>query len=69
VDEPGLRVPDPGVWTRPFVAVPLWELAPELVLPGCGRRLAGVVAGMSRAGLEPLGELTRLLRAEVEHES
>ncbi|MBI5486383.1 MAG: 2-amino-4-hydroxy-6-hydroxymethyldihydropteridine diphosphokinase [Deltaproteobacteria bacterium] len=69
VEEEGLRLPDPAIWARPFVAYPLWELAPELVLPGDGRRLAEVVAGMSREGLEPLGELTGLLKAEVEHGS
>jgi 2-amino-4-hydroxy-6-hydroxymethyldihydropteridine diphosphokinase len=69
LDEEGLRVPDPDVRRRPFVAFPLWELAPDLVLPDDGRRLAEVVAGMSREGMEPLGELTRLLRVEVKHGS
>ena len=69
LDEEGLRVPDPDVRSRPFVAFPLWELAPDLVLPDDGRRLAEVVAGLSCEGMEPLGELTRLLRVEVEHGS
>jgi len=69
VEEDGLRLPDPDVWTRPFVAIPLWELAPELVLPGVGGRLGVGVGGLSRVGLEPLGELTGLLKAEVEHGS
>jgi 7,8-dihydro-6-hydroxymethylpterin-pyrophosphokinase len=67
LEEEGLRLPDPDVRVRPFVAFPLWELAPDLVLPGDGVRLADVIAGLSREGMEPLGELTRLLRAEVEH--
>jgi 2-amino-4-hydroxy-6-hydroxymethyldihydropteridine diphosphokinase len=69
VREPDLEVPDPELLVRPFAAWPLWELAPELVVPGSGRRLADVVAGLSREGMEPLPELTRRLRVEAEHES
>ena len=65
VREPDLTLPDPDILERPFVAVPLWELAPDLALPGSGRRLADVVGAMSKAGLEPWPELTRRLQAEV----
>jgi 2-amino-4-hydroxy-6-hydroxymethyldihydropteridine diphosphokinase len=68
VREPDLVVPDPDVLVRPFVAVPLCELAPDLVVPGSGRRLADVVANLAQGGMEPLPELTRRLRAEVEDE-
>jgi 2-amino-4-hydroxy-6-hydroxymethyldihydropteridine diphosphokinase len=69
VREPGLEVPDPELLVRPFAAWPLWELAPELVVPGSGRRLADAVQELARGGMEPLPELTRRLRVEVEHES
>lgn len=36
VDEPGLRVPHPGLPDRDFVLFPLLELAPELQIPGLG---------------------------------
>jgi len=65
VREPDLVLPDPEIVVRPFVAVPLWELEPGLVLPGSGRRLAEVVGAMSRTGLEPWPALTERLRAEV----
>jgi 2-amino-4-hydroxy-6-hydroxymethyldihydropteridine diphosphokinase len=36
-DEPGLRLPHPGVHERDFVLYPLAELAAELWIPGRGR--------------------------------
>lgn len=40
VTEPGLTVPHPRLEERSFVLAPLAELAPELVLAGCGRSVA-----------------------------
>ncbi len=37
IDEPGLRVPHPGIAVRNFVLLPLREIAPELAVPGLGR--------------------------------
>ncbi|MFO1408579.1 MAG: 2-amino-4-hydroxy-6-hydroxymethyldihydropteridine diphosphokinase [Steroidobacteraceae bacterium] len=52
VDEPGLCVPHPGLAERPFVLVPLGDIAPDLDVPGLGRvrALASrlVVTGLDR---------------------
>jgi 2-amino-4-hydroxy-6-hydroxymethyldihydropteridine diphosphokinase len=37
VEEPGLNVPHPAVSQRNFVLYPLADIAPTLVIPGCGR--------------------------------
>lgn len=37
VDRPGCRVPHPRLHERAFVLVPLWELAPQAMIPGRGR--------------------------------
>jgi 2-amino-4-hydroxy-6-hydroxymethyldihydropteridine diphosphokinase len=37
IDEPGLKVPHPGIAYRNFVLLPLREIAPDLVIPGLGR--------------------------------
>ena len=36
VDEPGLKVPHPGVSTRNFVLYPLADIAPTIKIPGLG---------------------------------
>jgi 2-amino-4-hydroxy-6-hydroxymethyldihydropteridine diphosphokinase len=55
VDEPDLRVPHPRYRERRFVLVPLLELAPELVDPVDGARLAQVLADLDDPqGLEKL---------------
>ena len=63
MDEPDMVIPDPGI-ARPFVAVPLLELAPGLVLPD-GRPLAELPGAADRKGLVPLADLTMLLRAAL----
>jgi 2-amino-4-hydroxy-6-hydroxymethyldihydropteridine diphosphokinase len=36
IDEPGLRIPHPGLTTRAFVLYPLAELVPQMEIPGAG---------------------------------
>ena len=47
MDEPGLRIPHPHLHERAFVLVPLFEIAPEALIPGhASVRVAhGLVAG------------------------
>ncbi len=61
----GLSIPDPEIVRRPFLAFPLQELAPDLVLPDSGRRLNEVVGAMTAGGLEPLADFTRALKKEI----
>ncbi|HEY3325277.1 MAG TPA: 2-amino-4-hydroxy-6-hydroxymethyldihydropteridine diphosphokinase [Planctomycetota bacterium] len=61
--EPDLRLPHPDIRRRAFVAVPLAEIAPELVLPDTGEKLGGLAISKQREGIEELGEFTRELRA------
>jgi 2-amino-4-hydroxy-6-hydroxymethyldihydropteridine diphosphokinase len=53
VDEPGLNVPHPAVSQRNFVLYPLADIAPTLVIPGCGR----VQDLLLRAGADGLSVL------------
>jgi 2-amino-4-hydroxy-6-hydroxymethyldihydropteridine diphosphokinase len=63
-----LELPAPEIQCRPFVAVPLAELAPELTLPGLGVRAASLAATMSNADMEPLASYTEQVRRGLRHE-
>lgn len=60
-----LTLPHPDVLERAFVAGPLSELAPDLILPGSGRALRDVVSALPPYPMEALDELTEQLRTEV----
>ena len=69
VDEPDLCLPDPDIRRRAFLALPLLELTPSLVLPDTGERLAAVAERWSTpegtAELEPMLALTRRLKERI----
>ena len=60
-----LDVPDPDLYERPFLAWPLYELVPAVVLPDTGLALAEVVQHMDRDGLVPEEQFTADLRARL----
>ncbi|MCU0934024.1 MAG: 2-amino-4-hydroxy-6-hydroxymethyldihydropteridine diphosphokinase, partial [Thiobacillaceae bacterium] len=51
--EPGLTLPHPRMAARAFVIAPLAEIAPDVLVPGCGRA-ADCLAGLSLDGVERL---------------
>jgi len=69
INEPELVIPDPDICTRAFVAAPLLELAPGLILPDSGKKLEDVVKSLPKGSMIPLAELTQALREEMDHES
>jgi 2-amino-4-hydroxy-6-hydroxymethyldihydropteridine diphosphokinase len=46
VDSGGLQIPHPRMAERRFVLEPLWEIDPELTIPGLGP-IAGLLAGVA----------------------
>jgi 2-amino-4-hydroxy-6-hydroxymethyldihydropteridine diphosphokinase len=68
VDERDLRLPDPDVRTRAFLAAGLLELDPELVLPDDGERLADLFSSATLAALTRAAEITEALRRSLRHE-
>jgi 2-amino-4-hydroxy-6-hydroxymethyldihydropteridine diphosphokinase len=57
-----LILPDPQALRRPFVAIPLRELAPGRVLPGAALPIGQAVADLLPAGMQPLDGYTERLR-------
>jgi 2-amino-4-hydroxy-6-hydroxymethyldihydropteridine diphosphokinase len=59
--------PDPEIARRPFLAIPLRELAPGLVLPGTGKTMEEIAAAFASPDLEPLIPYTERLRKDILH--
>ena len=59
-----IELPDPDISERPFLAIPLHELSPDLTLPGQSLPIAAVAGRLSAAGMQPLPDFTELLRKE-----
>jgi 2-amino-4-hydroxy-6-hydroxymethyldihydropteridine diphosphokinase len=55
IDSRRLQVPHPEISRRPFVLIPLYDIAPDLSLPGVGP-LSTLAQDASRAGLWRLSE-------------
>jgi 2-amino-4-hydroxy-6-hydroxymethyldihydropteridine diphosphokinase len=51
LDTPALTLPHPRMAERAFVLVPLLEIAPDLVSPVNGERLADLLAGLNQSGI------------------
>ncbi len=63
-----LALPDPDIPQRPFLAIPLHELAPGLILPGSGLRIQEAAASLSPNAMKPLSAFTERLRKEFLHD-
>jgi|SRR5206468_9532914 2-amino-4-hydroxy-6-hydroxymethyldihydropteridine diphosphokinase len=61
----GLTLPDPDILNRAFIAVPLYEIAPDLVLPGFGVPIRQVAERLATGSMQPLREYTQQLRNEL----
>ena len=60
-----LTLPAPDILERAFVAIPLCELAPDLLLPGSGLAICRVAERFAAEDMECLREYTRLLRNDL----
>lgn len=61
ISNPRLVLPDPGIVHYPFVALPLLDLAPDLMLPNASRSLKEIAEEMDASGLVPLTGFTSAL--------
>lgn len=65
IDAEGIKLPDPEILERPFLAIPLFELAPDMVLAGYGLRIGEIAAKLPLDGMKPLKDYVKLLREEM----
>lgn len=64
-EETRVQVLDSDLRSRPFLALPLHELAPDLVLPPDGQPLARIAASFTHHGMTPLTDFTQELRRSL----
>jgi 2-amino-4-hydroxy-6-hydroxymethyldihydropteridine diphosphokinase len=62
-----LMIPDPDIARRPFLAIPLAELAPDLVLPGSGKLINEIASSLMHLPMQPLNAYTERLRKELSY--
>jgi 2-amino-4-hydroxy-6-hydroxymethyldihydropteridine diphosphokinase len=65
IDNPNLILPDPQILKRPFVAIPLYELTPELLIPKYNIPIKDIAVAMDTKNMQPLEEYTLRLRKEI----
>lgn len=65
MNEDDLVLPDPELRERPFIAVPLLELAPDLVLADTGEALRSIRSARAGSELEADIELTQKVKARL----
>lgn len=65
MDTGDIRLPEPEILERPFLAIPLFELVPDLVIAGYNLRIGEIAARFQREGMRPLEEYTRLLKRKL----
>lgn len=60
-----MGIPDKDIFKRPFLAIPLFELNPDLSIPGESLSIAEIIKGMKMSGLEEYTELTKILKESI----
>jgi len=65
IEEDDLHIPDPDIRRRPFIAVPLLELAPSLILPNTGEPLSSLDIVKVHEDLEPVYSFAENLRERI----
>ncbi|MHB1457323.1 MAG: 2-amino-4-hydroxy-6-hydroxymethyldihydropteridine diphosphokinase [Armatimonadota bacterium] len=62
ITSPELTIPDPDIRNRAFAAIPLCELAPDLIIPGLAEPISDIAKSFEADQMDPLIGFTDLLR-------
>ena len=69
INESDLLIPDPEINKRPFIAIPVFEVDPELIIPRTDIHISEIAREMTGYPMQRLDGFTSLLRSELEIES
>ena len=62
-----LIIPDPEIEKRPFLAIPLYEIEPDLVIPQTNEQIVKIADKFGNSSMTKLEEYTRKIRCYVKH--
>ncbi len=65
INEVGFKIPDPDIYKRSFIAFPLFELDPGLIIPDTKTSLASILKSLSKDNLKPEIPFTERLRSKI----
>ena len=65
IHEQDLIIPDPDIYSRPFLAFPLLELEPNLVVPGDRKSLREQINGLTFSSMRAEPEFTEKLKERL----
>ena len=65
IHEEDLTIPDPDIYKRPFIAFPLCELNPDLIMPDTKKLLIDILNALSKDNIIPDITFTESLRKMV----
>ena len=65
IREQDMTVPDPDIYDRPFLALPIAELAPDLIVPDSGKCIRDIAAVLDTTGLKPNHIFTASLKRSI----
>ncbi len=69
INESDLVIPDKDIRDRPFIAIPLLELSPSLILPDTKEKLSSLEIISAGKDMKPAKEITKILKKGVSNES
>jgi 2-amino-4-hydroxy-6-hydroxymethyldihydropteridine diphosphokinase len=64
ISNPELTIPDPQILNRAYIAIPLYEIAPNLLIPKYNILIKDIAVTMYTVPMQPLEEYTQMLRKE-----
>jgi len=62
INENNIIIPDPDIYTRSFIAIPLAEINPLIILPDTGKNISDIIKKFQKDKMIPDIKYTESLR-------